>query len=111
MDCKATLNVRLLCLDSGEEIMQLTIPTSSAHTNHDTDSLADLLTHTPLPEIEEKVESLVQHSHLSQISLILALKDWSKHELIPQHLHSGILSQVPSEHDRRYFPTAEGMKT
>ena len=99
MDCKATLTARLLRLDSGEEIMQLTIPTSSAHTNHDIDSLADLLTHKPLPKIEEKVESLVRHSHLSQISLILALKDWIKHELIPQHLRSGRLSQVPSGHD------------
>ena len=110
MNCKATLNARLLRLESGEEIMQLTIPISSAHTNHDIDSLADLLTHKPLPEIEEKVESLIRHSHLSQISLILALKDWIKHELIPQHLRSGILSQVPNEHDCRYFPTAEDVK-
>ena len=47
-DCKATLNIHLLRLDSGEEIMQLTIPTSSAHTNHDIDSLADLLTYTTI---------------------------------------------------------------
>ena len=94
-----TKNLCLMILDllshemlQGEEIMQLTIPISSAHTNHDIDSLANLLTHTPLPEIEEKVESLVWHSHFSQISLILALKDWIKHELIPQHLCSGILS-------------------
>ena len=107
MDCKATLNVRLLRLNSGEEIMQVTIPTSSAHTNHDIDSLADLLTHKPLSEIEGKVESLVRYSHLSQISLILALKDWIKHELIPQHLRSGTLSQEPNEHDRQYFPTAD----
>ena len=80
------------------------------HTNHDIDSLADLLTHKQLPKIEEKVESLVRHSHLSQISLILALKDWIRHELIPQHLCSGRLSQVPSEHDRPYFPTAEDVK-
>ena len=90
--------------------MQLTIPTSSAHTNHDTDSLADLLSHKPLPEIEEKVESLVRHSHLSQISLVLALRDWIKHELIPRHLRDGTLSQIPNEHDRRYFPTAEDVK-
>ena len=50
------------------------------HTNRDIDSLADLLTHKPLPEIEEKVESSVRHSHLSQISLISALKDWINHE-------------------------------
>ena len=60
MDCEATLTAWLLRLGSGEEIMQLTIPTSSAHTNHDIDSLADLLTHKPLPEIEEKVESSVR---------------------------------------------------
>ena len=110
VNCKATLSVRVMRLDSGEEIMQLTIPTSSAHTNHDIDSLADLLSHKPLPEIEEKVKSLVRHSHLGQISLVLALRDWIKHELIPRHLRDGTLSQVPNEHDRRYFPTAEDVK-
>ena len=91
----------------------MTIPTSSAHTNHEINSLADLLSHKPLPEIEEEVESChVRHSHLSQISLILALRDWIKHELIPQHLSNSILSQVPNynEHDRRYCPTEGDIK-
>ena len=61
MNCKATLSVPVMRLDSGEEIMQLTIPTSSYHTNHNIDSLANLLSHKPLSEIEEKVESLVRH--------------------------------------------------
>lgn len=110
MDCKATMLVRLLKLGSGEEILQLTIPTASAHTNHNLDSIADLLSHKPLPEIEKKVESLVQYSHLSQISLLLAVRDWIKHELIPNHLRDGTLSQEPNEHDRRYYPTADDVK-
>ena len=41
--------------------------------------------------------------------MILVLNDWIRHELIP-HLRCGTLSQVPSEHDRRYFATAEDVK-
>lgn len=111
MDCKATLNVRVLRLESGEQVLQLTIPTSSVHTNHNIESLADLLSHKPLPEIEVKVESLIRHSRLSQISLLLALRDWINHKLIPQHICDGILSQVPNEHDRRYFPIADDVKS
>ena len=65
-----------------------------------------MLTHKPLPEIEKKVESLVRHSRLSQISLHLAVNDWIRNELIPKHLQNRVLTQPPQENDRRYFPTS-----
>ena len=110
MDCKATINTRLIVLESGSQILEVKLPLPSAHTNHSPSSLADLQSHKPLPEIYAKVESLITHSHLSQISLMLALKDWINHELIPQHLQQGILSSKPSEYDWRYYPTSEDLK-
>ena len=58
----------------------------------------------------EKVESLIRHSHLSQISLMLALKSWVNHDLISEHLRQGILTSRPAEYDRRYYPTLEDMR-
>lgn len=110
MDCKATLNVHLLKVDSGDPILQVSFPLASAHTNHSPTSLADLHSHKPLPEVVEKVESLISHSHLNQINLKLTLRDWTNHELIPDHLQQGILTDHPSEYDRRYYPTVEDLK-
>ena len=110
MDCKATVNVRLLKLDSGGEILHISFPMASAHTNHSPTSLADLHSHKPLPEVMKKVESLISQSHLSHISLQLALRDWINHTLIPDHLHQGILTANPSEYDRRYYPTVEDVR-
>ena len=75
MECKATINTRLMKLESGNEILEVTVPLLLAHTNHSPSSLADLHSRKPLPEIQCKVESLICHSHLSQVSLMLALKD------------------------------------
>jgi len=83
---------------------------ASAHTNHSPTSLADLHSHKPLPEVMKKVESLISQSHLSHISLQLALRDWINHTLIPDHLHQGILTANPSEYDRRYYPTVEDVR-
>ena len=83
---------------------------ASAHTNHSPTSLADLHSHKPLPEVVKKVESLISQSHLSHISLMLALRDWINHTLIPDHLHQGILTAKPSEYDRRYYPTVEDVR-
>jgi len=52
----------------------------------------------------------VRHSRLSQISLHLALNDWIKNELIPEHIQNGILTQTPHELDRRYFPTSTDLR-
>ncbi len=110
MDCKATLNVHLLRLDSGTELLHITFPLSTAHTNHSPTSMADLHSHKPLPEVMEKVESLICNSHLSQMSLMLALRDWIKHQLIPRHLQEGILATPPSDYNRRYFPSVKDVQ-
>ena len=77
---------------------------------HTPTSLADLHSHKPLPEIISQVESLVCNSHLSQVSLMLALKEWVNQELIPEHLRQGLLLTRPSEYDRRYYPTVEDLR-
>ena len=52
---------------------------------------------------------MVCNSHLSQVSLMLALKEWVNQELIPEHLRQGLLLTRPSEYDRRYYPTVEDL--
>ena len=108
-ECKATLNVRLLNLETGKEVLVVHFPLPSAHDGHTPTSLADLHSHKPLPEIISRVESLVCNSHLSQVSLMLALKEWVNQELIPEHLRQGLLLTRPSEYDRRYYPTVEDL--
>lgn len=110
MGCKATINTRLLKLDCGDLMLEVCFPMRSAHTNHSPTSLADLHSLKPLPEVMEKVETLITHSHLSQMSLMLALRSWIKDELIPNHIQSNILKDKPSEFDRRYYPTVEDIR-
>ena len=69
-------------------------PVASAHTNHSPTSLADVHPHKPVLEMMEKVESLISHSHLNQISRKLAVQDWIYCNLIPENLQQGILSQT-----------------
>ena len=52
----------------------------------------------------------MRHSWVSQISLQLALSDWIKTELIPEHLRNGTPTHSPHEHDQRYFPTSMDLK-
>lgn len=108
--CTATLNVQLLNLDSREKVLHVTLPLPSAHSGHSLQSLADLHSYKPLPEITEKVEQLVCTSHLNQINLLLALKEWVDKELISNHLKTGQLTTKPSEHDRRYYPTTQDLR-
>lgn len=110
MDCKATITIRLLKTDCGDQLLEVTFPMRSAHTNHSPASLADLHSLKPLPEVIEKIESLITHSHLSQISLMLALRSWIREELIPKHIQENILKDKPSEYDRRYYPTVEDVR-
>ena len=42
MGCKTTLNVQLLNLDCGSELLHISFPVAFAHTNHSPTSLADL---------------------------------------------------------------------
>ena len=69
----------------------MTFPLSSAHSGHALKSLADMHAYQPLPEVIERVESLVTNSYLSQVSLKLSLKEWVMKELIPVHLKKGII--------------------
>ena len=100
MDCKATITIRLLKTDCGDQLLEVTFPMRSAHTNHSPASLADLYSLKPLLEVIEKIESPITHSHLSQISLMLALRSWIREELIPKHFQENILKDKPSEYDR-----------
>ena len=108
--CTATLNVHLLKLNDGDEILIINFPLQSAHLEHSLNSIADLQSHKPLPEIVSRVESLVCNSYLSQMSLKLALKEWVNKELIPDHLKKGQLNNKPSEYDRRYYPTVQDLR-
>jgi len=96
MDCKANIHVRLLRTATGLEILQITFPLLSAHTNHTPQSLADLQAQKPLPELQTKLESLITHSYLNQVSLMLALQDYTDHDLIPEHLKQGKITAVRS---------------
>ena len=98
--CRAILNVRLLKLEHGE-ILHVTFPLSSAHSGHALKSLADMHAYQPLPEVIERVESLVTNSYLSQVSLKLSLKEW---------VMKGIIDDIPSEFDKHYHPTAQDLR-
>ena len=106
--CRATLNVRLLKLEHGE-ILHVTFPLSS-DSGHALKSLADMHAYQPLPEVIERVESLVTNSYLSQVSLKLSLKGWVMKELIPVHLKKGIIDDIASQFDRLYHPTAQDLR-
>ena len=41
---------------------------------------------------------------------MLAVKEWVNQELIPRHPQQGVLTNRPSEFDRRYFPTVEDVR-
>ncbi len=107
--CQATLNVRLLKLEH-TAILHIHFPLATAHNGHSLKSLADMHAYQPLPEIAEKIESLVCNSHLNQISLKLSLKEWVHREVIPKHMKNGILEEMPNEFDRRYYPTTQDLR-
>ena len=102
---------KLIQLSSGQTVLEIRIPSLKAHlATHDPKSIFDQLSHEPLPEIEEKVYSLVQGACLTQMALILAVRDWVKRELIPRHLQEGQITEAPSEYSRAYFPTKEDIR-
>ena len=80
-------------------------------TTHDPQNIFDQISHEPLPEIEENVNSLlVGGDCLTQMALILAIRDWVKKELIPRHLPEGVIMKPPSDYNRAYFPTREDIR-
>lgn len=85
-ECPAVIRTRLLLLTSNIEILEVQVPLPSAHQNHTPTSIPDQLCNKPLPEIESKIESLINDVRLTPVSLKMAIQDWVKKELIPQHL-------------------------
>ena len=100
------MQTKLIQLSSGETVLEIRIPSLQVHL-----ATHDQLSHEPLPEIEEKVYSLVQGACLTQMALILAVRDWVKKELIPRHLREGQITEAPSEYSRAYFPTKEDIRS
>ena len=105
--CQATVQTKLVQLSSEETVLEIRIPSLQVYlATHDPKSVFDQLSHEPLPQIEEKVYSLVQEACLTQMVLILAVRDWVK-ELIPRRLQEGKITEAPSQYSRAYFPTNE----
>ena len=64
----------------------------------------------PLPEVEEKVSSLISDVHINRLTLKLVLDDWIETDLIPRHLREGTISEPPNEFNRSYYPTKRDMQ-
>lgn len=109
-ECPAAIRTRLLLLASSLQILEIQVPLSSAHQNHDPTSIPDQLCNKPLPEIESKIESLINDVRLSPVSLRMAIQDWVKKELIPLHLSNGTLEHPPQLFNRSYFPTNKDLR-
>ena len=109
--CKASVQVRLLNVSNGMQVLEIQVPMMSAHLPaHNPSSVTDQLTMKPLPEIEEKVAEFVQESFLNQRALRLSLKTWVEKELVTKHLNTGVITSKPSEYNRAYYPTAEDVR-
>ena len=108
--CKANLQVRLLNVSNGVQLLEIQIPMMSADLPaHNPSSVTDQLTMKPLPQIEEKIAELVQEYFLNQRALRLSLKTWVE-ELISKHLNEGVITNKPSDYNRAYYPTAEDIR-
>ena len=77
---------------------------------HDPTSVMDKLCQRMLPEVEEKVRSLVTEAHLHNLNLKLVLEDWVRNQLIPKHKQEGILQETPNHYNRGYFPTTKDLR-
>ena len=109
--CTAVVHIRHLDVSNGMKILEIQIPTISAHLSaHDPSSVTDQLTMTPLQQIEEKVVDLVQECFLNYRALRLSLKTWVEKKLIPKHLNQGAITSKPSEENRAYYPTREDVR-
>ena len=65
LGCQATMQTKLIQLSSGQTVLEIWIRSLKAHSaTHDLKSIFDQLSYEPLPEIEEKVYSLVQGAWL-----------------------------------------------
>lgn len=106
LGCNASIHVRLLNISNGDQILEIKFPLEAAHLpTHTVSSIMDQLTLKPLSVIENKVAELLQECLLNRKALVMCLKTWVQKELIPEHMKSGILTSVPSEYNRAYYPT------
>lgn len=106
LGCGACVHTRLLHVSNGMEVLEIKIPLLSAHLPvHNPLSVSDQLTMKPLPEVEHKVEELVQECFLNQRALRIFLKSWVEKELVPKHIATGVITESPSEYNRAYHPT------
>ena len=106
LGCPARIHLRLLNVSNGMEILEIKVPLLSAHLSaHTPFSIKDQLTMKPLTEIEQKVTELVQECFLNHRALRALLKSWVEKELIPAHIERGVLTELPSQFNRAYYPT------
>ena len=92
MDCRLTLNVNLLKVDSGDPILHVFFSWSLLNTNHSPKYLADLHLHETLPEVTEKVSYNYFLITLTKSTSQPCLWDWINHELLPVQLQQHILT-------------------
>ena len=95
-NCPAEMCTRLLVTKSGLSLLEVSIPSISLHKGHDPTSVTDKLCQRMLPEVEEKLRSVVTEAHLHNLNLKLVLKDWVKNQLIPKHKREGIIQETPT---------------
>ena len=111
LGCKASVQTKTLELGNGQQILQVSIPTTAAHLpSHNVGSLADQLTLKPLEEVKEKVGELVRDTFLTSKALKISLKAWVQKELIPKHIAEGIITEAPSVLNRAYYPTNDDIR-
>ncbi len=109
--CTASVQTKLLNITKDIQILEIQIQMMSAHLSaHNPSSVTDQLVMKPLPELEAKVNELVQESFLNQRSLKLSLKTWVDKELIPKHLTDGVITQRPTMYNRAYYPNTEDIR-
>ena len=105
--CPAVIRTRLLILDNNK-ILEIQVPLSSAHENHTPTSIPDQLCNRPLPEIESKIESLINDVRLTPVSLKLAIQDWVKMNLF----HNISMKEYLNSHpNHSIVPTFQLIKT
>ena len=80
------MHTRLIETTTGVSILEVRVPQLSIHEGHNPKSIA----HKTLPEVEEKVVSLVNNAYLNHLNLKHVLQDWVTNELIPQQIEHDI---------------------
>ena len=69
-----------------------------------------MLCFQPLPEVEERVGSLISDVHINRLTLKLVLDDCIENELIPRHIREGIIAEIPHPYNRSYHPTKRDLQ-